>query len=169
MSLHDAIEDLSDEMDRIGVDDWRLSTAMEHQSRNPKYPYAGQAEPDDPGVVLRWSMNGNQYAVAADAYSRVRDNLRCIGLYVAEKRKMESRPVTTGETEFANARLPAGDDGEIVADPPAHVVLEVSRDATESEIKQAYRERVKETHPDTGGDIEEFRRVERAKEVLLDE
>ncbi|WP_435147199.1 J domain-containing protein [Halobaculum sp. P14] len=168
VSLSDAIEDLAAQMDRLGVDDWRLSTAMDHQSRNPNYPYANQPEPDDPGVVLRWSMDGDQYAVACDAYSRVRDNLRTVGLYVAEKRKMEQRPVTTGATEFANARLPSGDD-TVEAEPAPHAVLGVDPDASDDEVKRAFRERVKETHPDSGGDTEQFHRVQRAKEVMLDE
>jgi len=64
VTLHDAITDLDDELGRLGVDDCRLSTAMDHQSQNPNYPYANQPEPDDPGVVCRWSMDGEQFAVA---------------------------------------------------------------------------------------------------------
>jgi hypothetical protein len=129
VSQNDAITDLDDELDRLGVDDWRLSTAMDHQSRNPNYPYSNQPEPDDPGVVCRWSMDGDQFAVACDAYSRVRDNLRTVGLYIREKRKMSGRPVTTGETEFANARLPSGEEDAVAADPPPYQVLGVDPDA----------------------------------------
>lgn len=169
-SLRKSIDDLVDELERVGVDDWRLSTGAEHQQRNPRYPYA-DANPDDPGAVIRWTMDGGQYAVACDAYSRLRDNVRTLYLYVREKRKMEDRPVETGESEFANARLPPGDeDTEVVAgEPPAHVVLGVDRDADRDEIKAAYRERSKETHPDNGGSDEAFKRVGRAKEAMLDE
>jgi DnaJ-domain-containing protein 1 len=169
VSLRDAIEDLDQEMSRLDVDDWRLSTAMDHQSQNPNYPYANQPEPDDPGVALRWSMDGNQYAVACDCYSRVRDNLRTIGHYVREKRKMEKRPVETGEDEFANARLPSGDGDAIAGSPPPHEVLEVSPDASPEVIKQAARAKKKETHPDAGGSEEAFRRVVDAEEAMLDE
>jgi hypothetical protein len=44
----------------------------------------------------------------------------------------------------------------------AHAVLGVSVDASESELRRAYRERVKEAHPDHGGDEDEFRRVREA-------
>ncbi|MFD1569081.1 J domain-containing protein [Halorubrum laminariae] len=40
--------------------------------------------------------------------------------------------------------------------------LDVPRDADGDEVKRAYRERVKETHPDQGGDEEAFRRVREA-------
>jgi molecular chaperone DnaJ len=51
-------------------------------------------------------------------------------------------------------------------------VLGVSRDASEEEIKQAYRTKAAEYHPDVSDDPEaeeKFKRVKRAKEVLTDE
>ena len=50
VSLHNAIEDLADEMGRLDADEWRLSTALDHESKNPNYPYKNQPEPDDPAV-----------------------------------------------------------------------------------------------------------------------
>lgn len=165
-TLRESIDDLADELERVGADDWRLETGAEHQHQNPKYPYAN-ASPDDPGAVVRWTMDGDQYAAACDAYTSLRDNIRSLYLYIREKRKMESRPVTTGESEFANARLPPADE-PVAAEPPAHVVLGVSPDASPSEIRAAYRERVLEDHPDNGGSETEFKRVEQAKEELLE-
>lgn len=51
-----------------------------------------------------------------------------------------------------------------LADPVAAAfdVLDLSRSADIDEVKQAYRERVKEVHPDQGGDEAEFRRVREA-------
>jgi hypothetical protein len=43
-------------------------------------------------------------------------------------------------------------------------LLGVARDATEAELKAAFRKRALETHPDQGGDDETFRRVLRAHE-----
>jgi curved DNA-binding protein CbpA len=45
-------------------------------------------------------------------------------------------------------------------------VLLVDRDAADEEVERAYRERVKEAHPDQGGSVEEFRAVRRAYEKL---
>jgi ferredoxin len=47
-------------------------------------------------------------------------------------------------------------------------VLGLDPEADESEIRQAYRERVKEAHPDHGGSAEEFRAVRTAYERLKD-
>jgi len=47
-------------------------------------------------------------------------------------------------------------------------VLSVDRDADPGEIKRAYRERIKEAHPDHGGSKREFQRVRAAYEELKD-
>lgn len=46
--------------------------------------------------------------------------------------------------------------------------LGLDTDADESEVKRAYRERIKDAHPDRGGDEEEFKRLTEAYETLTD-
>ena len=48
-------------------------------------------------------------------------------------------------------------------------VLEVDDDATHAAIKKSYRKLAKLHHPDTGGSGEEFTRIKKAAEVLLNE
>jgi molecular chaperone DnaJ len=51
-------------------------------------------------------------------------------------------------------------------------VLGVSRDATEDEIMEAYREKVSEYHPDVSDEPdaeEQFKKIQKAKDVLTDE
>jgi hypothetical protein len=166
VTLSQAIDDIETELvDRLGVDGWRLSTAAPHRKRDG-WPYA-DADPDDPGVAVRWSMAGDQYCIACDEYTRLRGNVRTIGLYIAEKRKMSGRPVRTGQNEFATARLPSDDDAQ-PADPPPHEVLEIPRGSPPEVVRGAYRAKAKQTHPDNGGSREAFERVERAKEAMID-
>lgn len=168
-SLRESIDDLVDELERLDVDDWRLSTDAIHQKKNPQYPYA-DSNPDDPGAVIRWTKDENQYAVACDNYSRLRDNVRTLYKYVQEKRKMMDRPVKTGHDEFANARLPPADDADVSdANLPAHKILGVDPDSNESVIEAAARMRKKETHPDQGGDESEFKRVVEAEKEMLND
>ncbi len=46
-------------------------------------------------------------------------------------------------------------------------ILRIDPDASEAEIERAFRERVKETHPDQGGSTLEFRKVHAAREQIL--
>lgn len=48
-------------------------------------------------------------------------------------------------------------------------VLDVSRNSTEEQIQESYREKVKEVHPDAGGSVEDFRKVQKAYEILIEE
>lgn len=45
-------------------------------------------------------------------------------------------------------------------------ILEVSRTASLDEIKQAYKKKVKQHHPDIGGDPEKFKQINEAYEIL---
>ena len=49
-----------------------------------------------------------------------------------------------------------------------YATLGVPRDATESEIKSAFRAKAKKAHPDTGGSPEKFAEISRAVAVLRD-
>ncbi|WP_284031970.1 J domain-containing protein [Halobaculum lipolyticum] len=65
-----------------------------------------------------------------------------------------------GASATATAGMPPGD---------ARRTLGVDAGVSQSELKAAYRDRVKETHPDSGGDEEAFKRVNRAYETLKDD
>jgi len=168
-TLGDTTESIIGEMDRMGVDKFRASTASGGAYTTSRGLPKHDANPDDPGFVLKWSDDGEQFAVACDAYTRLKDNVRAVYLWVNETRMCGQRPVRTGDTEFAAARLPSGKEDAVAAGPPPHNVLDVSPDAPAAVVKGAYREFLKERHPDHGGSPEEFRRLQTAKEAMLGE
>jgi len=164
-SLGNTTKELAAEMRRMDVDDWRASIGNQHTKSNglPQY----NANPDDPGFVLRWTEGDEQFAVACDAYDRLRDNLRAVYLWVHETRMRSQRPVRTGDSEFAAARLPAGDEAAVAHQRPPHEVLGVSPDAPDAAVRGAYRGLLKERHPDQGGSTEAMKELKAAKEVML--
>jgi curved DNA-binding protein CbpA len=48
----------------------------------------------------------------------------------------------------------------------AYEVLGVAPDATDDDLRKAYRLRLRQTHPDTGGDAAQFVQVQRAWELV---
>lgn len=68
---------------------------------------------------------------------------------------------------FETPEVSLGSDDDRASDPEETIrssfrSLGVPRGASADEVRSAYRERVKEVHPDHGGDQEEFRRLREA-------
>ena len=169
-TLGSTTSELATEMDRMCVDHWRGEIANAHTKSNGLPLH--NANPDDPGFVLRWTDDDEQFAVACDASPKLRDNVRYVLKWVNETRMRSQRPVKTGDSEFAAARLPPADDDAIAGTAtrqPEHEVLGVAPDAPANVVESAARARKAETHPDNGGDSDEFQRVVEAEEVMLDE
>ncbi|EMA01805.1 heat shock protein DnaJ domain protein [Haloarcula vallismortis ATCC 29715] len=90
-SLAQTTKDIATEMDRLDPEEWRASIGNSHTKTNT-LPRAN-ANPDDPGFVLRWTKDGQQFAAACDRYSRLRDNAREVYLWVHETRMRGNRAV----------------------------------------------------------------------------
>lgn len=158
---------LEQQMDRMDVDEWRVSTASggAHVKSNglPK----ASANPSDPGFVVRWTKDGKQYAVACDRWVRLKSNAREVLLWIEETRKRGDRPVVTGNAQFAAAQLPSGDEEDAIAlDVPPEDVLGVTSEAPDEAIDKAVQAAKREAHPDHGGSRAELQRVLKAEEEL---
>ncbi|HEX9950301.1 MAG TPA: J domain-containing protein [Rubricoccaceae bacterium] len=117
---------------------------------------------EDPGVAVYYVWRGEQYVLACDRWARVQDNVRAIGKTVEALRGLERWG--TGEmvrAAFAGFKaLPAPGEG---SGSPWWTVLGVGPTATADEIRRAYRDRAKATHPDVaGGDAAAFQSVQDA-------
>jgi DnaJ-domain-containing protein 1 len=65
-------------------------------------------------------------------------------------------------------RRPRGQTSPDLSTAEAYRRLDLRAGADESEVRRAYRRKVKEVHPDRGGDEEAFKRVTEAYETLLE-
>jgi len=57
---------------------------------------------------------------------------------------------------------------KVVDTEKLYKILEVSKDATQDEIKKAFRKKALKEHPDKGGDPEKFKDISLAYEALSD-
>jgi len=65
-------------------------------------------------------------------------------------------------------RRPQGQTASDLSPAEAYRRLDLENGADESEVRRAYRRKVKEVHPDRGGDEEAFKRVAAAYDRLTD-
>ena len=122
--------------------------------------YADQsAAKEDPGLAIYYTWNKEQYVLACDKWNAVVDNLQALMKTVDAIRGIERWG--TGEmmkAAFAGFKaLP-----EQATTKPWYEVLEVFRDATQEQIKEAYRKKAFTTHPDRGGSVHAFNEVQQA-------
>ena len=64
--------------------------------RRDGLPYANVAEPADPGVAVYWTKGGQPQVMACDRWSKVKDNVRAVGLAIEALRQLER----TGASEI---------------------------------------------------------------------
>lgn len=154
-----ARDELIRELELLGATDIVISTNV--QLRRDGLPYANFREPQDPGVAVYFKYNKTAQCIACDGWNKVKDNLRDIGLAIQNKRALvQNRKSVTVEQEFRGYQaLPAG-----ARQRQWWEVLGVSQHATWDEVKEAYRDKAKLTHPDAGGDRQKWDELQRAYE-----
>jgi hypothetical protein len=147
LSIADAVARLTDELEKLGVRQGDMIISTNLQLRLDGLPRSGQGEPRDTGVAVYWITKGKpQRVMAVDTYTRVADNLAAIAATLEAMRAIErhggAQILDRAFTGFL--ALPA-------SGPAWHVVLGVRPDATADDIREAYRRKAAEKHPDTGG------------------
>lgn len=127
---------------------------------------------NDPGVVIRWTKDGTDFAIACDRYTAKRDNLRECYLWLKETQVRGDRPVVHGGSHFAAAALPPGNEADARVSPhrPPHEVLGVAPDADSDVVKAVARRLKAKHHPDSGEEPDDqlFKQVNKAAEAMLD-
>jgi hypothetical protein len=142
--------------------------------RNDGWPKSS-ARPTQPGVVLSFSTKKGQITMPCDRYTGWESNLRAIALTLEHLRAVERYGVTTEEQEQYTGwlELPAAsavDEKTELANILIHhasvgyVPSQVTND--QRLFDSTWREAARRTHPDTGGNSNDFQRVMNARERL---
>lgn len=146
----------------MGVPDWNVVISTNVTLRRDGLPYSNQREPDDTGVAVYFKLDGKPTVLACDKWNTVGDNLWAIAKHIEALRGQERWGVGSIAQAFA---------GYVALNEKTEAscwdTLQISAGATEQQIMDAYRRRARESHPDQGGDSEEFSAVVRAKDIAL--
>lgn len=144
-SYHKIYKTLGEEIERSGGSDVLVSTNLEVSQRTGK-PLMNRGEPDDPGVAVYWEMEGERYAMAADAFVTVLGNMRCIAVSIADLRRIDGRGIHqfSRRSLLGFKALPAPGQGSGLS---WWDVLGIDRTATLEDGKRAYRQLASVYHP----------------------
>jgi len=110
--------------------------------------------PSSPGVILSFESKHGPLRYLTDVFDRWEDNLRAIALGLEALRKVDRYGITRRGEQYTGWRAIEGGGS---SESGARALLD-----SYGGLKAALRA----THPDRGGDVEEFRRVQEAREVL---
>jgi hypothetical protein len=133
------------------------------------------ASPKKPGVILSFSCKHGQLMYPCDTYADWKDNLRAIALALEALRSVDRYGVTSRAEQYRGwQQLPAPSESSVVSPDDARTFLgkilgcSASTLATEPIIlRSAIRKAQQKTHPDVGGNPEDFKRVMECEKVLL--
>lgn len=161
---------IQDQARLMGATDLVIETAKPHKKDGT--PYASATEPEDPGAVVRWRMHGHDYVIACDHWTKVKDNLRAIGLTLEAMRGVDRWAAVTTEQAFQGLEsLPpptaASRSTAVAHELEPHEVLGVAPDAQAPVVRAAFRALARKAHPDHGGSERELGRLLDAKEAML--
>lgn len=124
-------------------------------------PMPNRKAPTDKGVAVYFTLNGQPKVFACDKWTRIMDNMRAIQKTIEAIRGIER----WGSSEIMD-RIYQGfqalPERSTYRDDAWWVVLGVEPDASQEEIRRAYRGMIKDAHPDAGGDSAEFIRISEA-------
>lgn len=150
--------EIENEMRLFGGTDLIISSDL--RLKKDGMPYSNQCEPDDQGVAVYFTWDGVQKVIACDTFNRIACNLWAVAKTINAMRGIDR----WGCSEIINKAFTGFE-----ALPEKHSqewweVLGVSKNATEKEVKSAYRKMSKKYHPDKTGESEKFLQIKEAYE-----
>lgn len=123
---------------------WRVleqTLSTNFELRMDGRPRRDRGAPSDPAVAFFFELDGEPHTLACDLWDTVPDNIAAIAAHIEALRGQERWGVSDMKQAFAgHIQLPAPEQW--------HNILEVRPDASDKEIDQAYRIKMRAAHPD---------------------
>ena len=157
---------LRDELSRLGADKVVVSTNVPLRKDGYFYSDMAHSKIAEPGVAVYFRYKNKDVVMCCDQYLMVVENLQAIAKSINAIRDMERWGVSDFiERTFAGFKaLPEHTNGY-----SWWLVLGVKENATQEEIKTAYRNLSKVRHPDGGGDPASFAALTEAYQQALNQ
>ena len=172
-----ARDGLLDELRLMRASQVVISTNLQTYRRSGRdIPYADQTRAnEDPAVAVYflWKPPGasnrdgsekEQYVLACDRWKAIEDNMQALRKTVEALRGIErwgvSEMLRRAFTGFK--ALPESGSGR-----PWWQTLSISKTASEKEIRQAFRKKAQQVHPDKGGSIEQWSEIQEAYQQAM--
>lgn len=147
-SIARAREELARQLELLGARSITLSTNLER--RLDGLPRGKQAQPEDPGASVWFTLNGKPTVLACDRWWRVEHNIRALALHIDALRGMERWGVGSMAQAFAGyTALP--ETASSSSSSPWWEVLESEPNLPLEVYEQAYRRLALLCHPDKQG------------------
>lgn len=130
-------------------------------------PYASFRQPEDAGVAVYFTYQGQQVVFACDKWNRIHDNMQAIRKAIEAIRGLERWGVSDMlKRAFTGFKALSQNVEENLS---WFEILGCSEYADEEEIKSAYRKAAKKYHPDNSetGSAEKFKRIKTAYDVAM--
>lgn len=144
------------ELRRFGASTLAVVLSSNLALRNDGLPRSGQAQPADPGIAVYFALKGRKMVLACDYWNRIEDNLYAIGLHIETMRAQQRYGVGTVEQAFAGYQA-------LPARRTWWETLGVTQEATEAQIKEAFRRLAVAAHPDHGGNADQMAELNDAR------
>ena len=125
-----------------------------------------------PGVVLSFDSRYGPLKYACDRFANWQANVRAIALGLEALRRVERYGISRRGEQYQGYKQLPGSVAEMTPDVAANILERHSRipaSAIRSDggvAEAAYRLAAKATHPDAGGNAEDFKAVQQAREAL---